>query len=62
MSAASKIRVGAAVVIAGEVVSLVTQEWARASTFLGFVLASGSLLAAGAVLATWGVIQIGQRS
>jgi hypothetical protein len=62
LSAASKIRIGAAIVIAGELASLLTQEWARASTFLGFVLVSGGLLAAGAVLATWGVIQIGQRS
>lgn len=61
MSPTAKIRLGAAILIAGELVALATQEWARASTFVGFVAAGGGLIAAGAVLGFWGVMQIGQR-
>jgi hypothetical protein len=62
LSDVAKIRLGAAVLITGELVSLWTQEWARASTFIGFVLAGGGLMVVGAMLATWGVLQLGQRS
>lgn len=61
MSATAKIRLGAAVLVAGEVFGLVTQEWARASTFVGFVGVGGALIALGAALGTWGVVQLGQR-
>lgn len=61
MSAEAKIRIGAAILVAGELGALGTQHWARASSFVGYVGLAG-VIAIGAFLATWGVVQIGQRS
>ena len=61
MSADAKIRIGAAILVAGELGALWTQHWARAATFVGYVGVAG-VVVIGAFLATWGVVQIGQRS
>jgi len=57
MSPATKIRLGAGLLIAGEIGGLVSQGWPRASTFLGFALGAGALLAAGAAIGTWGLVR-----
>ena len=62
MSASAKVRLGAAILIVGEIGGLVSQQWPRASTFLGFVLGAGAILVIGAAIATWGIVQGGPRS
>lgn len=62
MSAAAKIRLGAAILIAGEILGLLTQARPWATTFVGFIVGAGGLIVVGAALGTWGVIQHGERS
>lgn len=62
MSPATKIRLGAGLLIVGEIGGLVSQEWPRASTFLAFALGAGTLLAAGAAIGTWGLVRAGGRA
>lgn len=61
MTATAKIRLGAALLIAGELFALATQRSATAANLLAFVFAGGALIALGAVLGTWGVVQLGQQ-
>jgi len=61
MTANGKIRLGAALLIAGELFALATQRSATAASLLAFVFVAGALIALGAVLGTWGVVQLGQQ-
>lgn len=61
MSAATTVRVGAALVVTGEVVGFVTQCWAAANTFLAFVALGGALLAAGILVGVRGLLRMGGR-
>lgn len=61
MSPATQIRLGAGLLIVGEIGGVVSQAWPRASTFLAFVLGAGALLALGAAIGTWGLGRAGDR-
>ncbi len=50
------IRVGALLLIAGELVALFSQLEAKPDTFVLFILGGGCLIGLGAVLGTWGVL------
>jgi hypothetical protein len=51
------VRVGALVLIAGELVVLATQLKIGAAAFVTFILVGGGLTALGVVLALWGMVR-----
>lgn len=57
MSSTAKIRLGAVIVIVGELLALATMGEPAAASFVTFVFAVTLVILAGAALGTWGVVE-----
>jgi hypothetical protein len=57
MAALRKLRIGIAILVAGESVALVTQAWHGPLAFISFAVFGVGLVALGMVVAIWGAIQ-----
>ena len=57
MSSTAKIRLGATIVIVGELFALATMWEPAAANFVAFVFVVSIVILAGAALGTWGVVE-----
>jgi len=61
VSGTAKIRLGAGLLLLGELLALATHSSPRASSFLAFVAMGGGLMVIGALVGTWGIVQVGNQ-